>query len=380
MARETRVDPSIARQASDWWARLHDEGASPDDQSQFGAWVARSPERIEAYLEVARLVRGLKSSHIRWPDTPADELIRAAKAAPRDPAPMPEIGSWEERMDSIERDVADPRAGHRRRRGQYAWTLAASVLLVLASTLFWFEKPQEYATRVGEQRSILLGDGSRVTLNTATRIVVEFQKNRRMVRLLAGEALFDVAHDRARPFDVVAGTSVLRAVGTEFNVDIGPKDTTLTVLEGRVAVMPESEANAPINVEPRMRKLVADQPFPAPPGSLILAAAERVVITAAGPGLPQRVANLEATTSWTEHQLVFDHQPLAEVAAQFNHNNPEQIVIEGPDLGRKEITGVFQANDPDSFLSFLSQIQGVQIRARKDGSRIVTLASHGNGG
>ena len=389
MARKTRVDPSIATQASDWWARLHDEAASPEDQRRFGAWVTRSPERIEAYLDVARLVHALRFSRIPWPDTPADEMVRAVKAAPRDPVPLPEIGSAGERVNSMQGDVTDPPASRRRLLGQwergrrYAWALAASALLVLASTWFWLEKPQEYATRFGEQRSILLGDGSRVTLNTATRIQVQLQKHRRIVHLLEGEALFDVAHDPARPFDVVAGTSVLRAVGTEFNVDLGPQETTLTVLEGRVAVMREAEAKVPSNLEPGTRQLQSstghatqnrppDRPFPAPPGSLILAAAERVVITAAGPGSPQHVTNLAAATSWIERQLIFDHEPLAEVAEQFNRYNHDQIVIEGPVLGRKEITGVFQANDPYSFLTFLSEIQGVQIRAGKDGSHIVT--------
>src|SRR6185312_12686987 len=107
MARETRVDPSIAGDAADWWARLHDEGVSPEDQRHFAMWVARSPERIEAYLDVARLMRALKSGCIRLPDTPVDELIRAAKAASGDPLPMPAIGRQSERVHSMSDEVAD---------------------------------------------------------------------------------------------------------------------------------------------------------------------------------------------------------------------------------------------------------------------------------
>lgn len=384
MARTTRVDPSIAGQAADWWARLHDEGASPEDQRQFGLWVVRSPERIEAYLDVARLMRGLKSDRIRWPSTPADELIRMAKAAPGDPVPMPGISSPPERMDSLQDDVTEAPANRGRslkdqggdqNYRRYGWALAACALLAMASAWLWLQKPQEYATKFGEQRSILLSDGSRVTLNTASGVEVKFQKDRRIVHLLKGEALFDVAHDSSRPFDVIARTSVLRAVGTEFNIDLGAKDTTLTVVEGRVAVMREAEAKIPINSEPSIPETQlspSEQSFPAPPGSLILAAAERVVITAAGPGVPQHVSNLAATTSWTKHQLVFDHEPLAEVAEQFSRYNHGQIVIEGPDLARREITGVFQADDPNSFLTFLAEIPGVQIRAGKDGSHVVT--------
>jgi transmembrane sensor len=394
MARETRVDPSIAGDAADWWARLHDEGVSPEDQRHFAMWVARSPERIEAYLDVARLMRALKSGCIRLPDTPVDELIRAAKAASGDPLPMPAIGRQSERVHSMSDEVADIPSSPKRLLEQrtwnqayrrYGWALAASLLLAVAGAWVLHQKPQEYATTFGEQRSILLSDGSRVTLNTGSRIEVDYQKNRRVVRLLEGEALFDVAHDRIRPFDVVARSAVFRAVGTEFNVDMQPKATTITVVEGRVAVMGETEARIPINADPSIENLehmadsavakrLATRPFPAPPGSLILAADEKVVVTAAGPGIAQHVSNVMGTTSWIEHQLVFDHAPLSDVVEQFNRYNHDRIRVEGADLANKKKTGVFQLNDPGSFLKFLSGIRGVQVQTISRDSHLVTAS------
>jgi transmembrane sensor len=192
-----------------------------------------------------------------------------------------------------------------------------------------------------------------------------------------------VAHDPARPFDVLVRDSVVRAIGTEFNVELHPRDATVTVVEGRVAVMRKAASVVPI---PQPHSATASppgpgsaipgnpavQPFPAPPGSLILAAAERVVITASGPGAPQHITDLTAATSWVERRLVFEHEPLSEVAARFNRYNRDQIVIEGPELGRKEVTGVFRSDDPQSFLSFLSGLPGVRVQERSDGTRVVS--------
>ncbi|HEV2444090.1 MAG TPA: FecR domain-containing protein [Steroidobacteraceae bacterium] len=389
MIRERKLEPSIAEQAAEWWARLHDEAVTPADQREFGDWVARSPERIAAYLQTAQLMRALRTGRAAWPQTPTDELIREAKAAPCDPMTLPgvrsESSSWQSppkghRSSRMERPTA-----RLPRRLQVAWYACTAVVLLVIATGLWLglPRPQEYATGFGEQRSILLADGSRVTLNTASHMEISFHQNRRVVSLLAGEALFEVAHDPARPFDVVVRDSVVRAIGTEFNVELRPRDATVTVVEGRVAVMRKAAVVVPI---PHPHDATASlpgpgrstagnpevQPFPAPPGSLILAAAERVVITASGPEAPQHIEDLTAATSWVERRLVFEHEPLSEVAARFNRYNREQIVIEGADLGRKEVTGVFRSDDPRSFLSFVSGLPGVSVRERSDGTQVVS--------
>lgn len=389
MIRERKLEPSIAEQAAEWWARLHEEAVTPGDQREFGEWVARSPERIAAYLQTARLMRALRTGRAAWPQTPTDELISEAKAAPSDPMTLlgarPESSSWQSppkggRSSQMERPTA-----RLSRRLQVAWYVCTAVVLLVIATGLWLGLPrsQEYATGFGEQRSILLADGSRVTLNTASHMEVSFNQNRRVISLLAGEALFEVAHDPARPFDVLVRDSVVRAIGTEFNVELRPRDATVTVVEGRVAVMQKAAVVVPT---PHPRDATASlpgsgrstagnpevQPFPAPPGTLILAAAERVVITASGPEAPQHIADLTAATSWVERRLVFEHEPLSAVAARFNRYNREQIVIEGADLGRKEVTGVFRSDDPRSFLSFVSGLPGVSVRERSDGTQVVS--------
>lgn len=386
MARNTDSATSISEQAAHWWAVLHSENASSVDHSEFGEWVARSPERVEAYLQMARLSRALQSRDVRWPGTPADVLIREAKAAPPDVLPFSRGHSDSPvGLSPTGEDGDRGLAENSRRKAPLLAGLAAS--LVAAGVAVWLllSGAREYQTAFGEQRSVLLDDGSRVTLNTASKIDVDLRKDRRLIHLVRGEALFDVAHDVRRPFDVQAGNTVLRAVGTQFNVELRPDDTTVTVVEGRVAVVPQSKLTSSMLNSltlppplPKGRESASQSKnypspnFPAPTAPLILAAEERLIITRSGPGTPQHVTNMATATSWTQHQLVFENRPLSEVAAEFNRYNRSRIEIDSADLERQEVTGVFQSNDPGSFISFLSHIPGVEIRETSGGSHTVT--------
>jgi transmembrane sensor len=338
-------------------------------------------------------MRALKSPTVRWPGTPAEVLIREAKASPPDTLQLPTgstfpHGSSErargKKPGQSEVSFNEEAKQKFRLRRRSLWGAAALLLIVAGSAWLLLTGPQVYKTKFGEQRSVLLDDGSRVTLNTASKIEVALRKDRRFIRLRQGEALFEVAHDASRPFDVHAGTTVLRAVGTQFNVDMRRTQTTVTVLEGRVAVVPESGAAGVGSVEsPSVPSNVTDDrdstknsishQAPAPRGALILAAAERVVITSSGPSAPQHVTNLAEATSWTQRQLVFDNRPLSEVAEEFNRYNRSRIVIESDELRAQQVTGVFQSDDPASFLSFLSSIQDVEIHEAGDGTRIVSV-------
>lgn len=270
--------------------------------------------------------------------------------------------------------------------GWRVWTGAAAGFAAAAAAIFWLMLPaasQYYETRAGEQRSVLLADGSRVTLDSASTVEVELGARRRVVHLLHGEALFQVSHDPARPFDVHAEGTVVRAIGTEFNVDMRSTypAVTVTVLQGRVAVLRASQAGLPAPpaaaATPVADAAIAARPklmpIPAPAGALILDASEQVVVTRSGAGAPQRVPDMAAVTAWTRRQLVFEHRRLGDVVDELNGYGGPRIVIESPALRGREVTGVIQLDDPDAFLSFLSDAPGVVIRRASDGTRIVTL-------
>ena len=172
-------------------------------------------------------------------------------------------------------------------------------------------------------------------------------------------------HDPARPFVVRAGNALLSDVGTQFNVDMRSNGTTVTVVEGRVAVdsgRPGENAGAQ-----------AAHGRPGTLEALILGANDRVVITPAGLGAPQHGVNVAPTVAWMQRQLMFEHQPLSDVAEEFNRYNRDRIDIDSAELKRQEVTGVFEANDPASFVAFLSGIPGVEIREGANGTHIVTI-------
>jgi transmembrane sensor len=253
----------------------------------------------------------------------------------------------------------------RQQRRSFATTpvaLAAAATVLVGICVAWLmpDRPQHFQTKFGEQRSVLLDDGSRVTLNTASRIEVRWAKDHRRIRLVQGEALFDVAHDAARPFDVDAGNAVLRAVGTQFDVDRRPNRTTVTVVEGLVAVIPANEQSG------------AQLPT--------LAASDRLVITGVGSHALERGTDVSAATAWTQHRLIFEQRPLGEVAEEFNRYNRARIDVQDEQLRQERITGVFQPDDAASFLSFLSNIPGVRIREDGRGGHTVSLDTKSTSG
>ena len=355
MTSDMEATTSILEQASYWWELLHSDSVSNSDHREFGEWVARSPERVEAYLQTARLVKAIKSPRLIWPSTAAEVLIREAKASPDTVLPF----STTQVSASVGRSEA------RHVQGRLAWAAAAVLLMGVGLALFVLRTPQVFRTALGEQRSVLLADGSRVTLNTTSTIEVSLQKGRREVHLVRGEALFDVAHDAARPFVVRAGNALLKDVGTQFNVDVRSNGTTVTVVEGQVAVdsaSPRESAGAP-----------TAHGAPGALEALVLGANDRVVITPAGLGVLQHGVNVAPAVAWTQRQLMFEHRPLSEVAEEFNRYNKDRIDIDSAELKRQEVTGVFEAKDPASFVAFLSGIPGVEIREGANGAHIVTI-------
>jgi transmembrane sensor len=339
MTRENEELTSITEQAAHWWVVLHNVEASTAEKREFVEWVKRAPERAEACLRIARVHAAVSRSDVRWPRTSAEDLVRNALEAPDDS------------VVPLRSHVRHQREEERRRPAlRWAAGLSASVI-VAACVGWWFtlSRPDQFQTKVGEQRSVPLADGSRVTLNTASKIEVRLQADHRVVHLLQGEALFEVAHDAQRPFDVQAGNVSVRAVGTRFNIDRRATRTAVTVVEGRVALIASHTGNLPV-----------------------LSAGDRVVVDSAGPGALEHDVNLAEATAWTQHQLVFHHRPLGGVADEFNRYNVRRIEIRSPSLRQQEVTGTFSSNDVASFVAVLEGIPGVQVIADGAGGYVVT--------
>lgn len=184
-----------------------------------------------------------------------------------------------------------------------------------------------YSTRIGEQRLVVLQDGSRVRLNTDTKLRVRFGPNERRVILAKGEAFFEAAHDVGKPFVVEADGARVRAVGTKFDVRRNSGGVEVTLVEGRVQV---GRAQTP--------------------NEAILLPNQRLTVTPAGLSLPAAVDGLQAA-SWTTGRLVFHAVPLAAAVHEINRYTNRKIVLDIPaGLAGQPVSGSFDPGDPKAFV------------------------------
>jgi transmembrane sensor len=288
--------------AAEWAARLDRGPLSSAELTMLDEWAAADVRRFGA---LARALAILASFDQPEPVAVSDDL-KPARAARR------------------VREMA-------RRDFIYGGAVAAAVGgLSLAGALAYDGRGQ-YRTAKGELRSVPLADGSMIWMNTDSAVKVHYDRGSRNVVLAKGEALFDVAKDRDRPFIVHAGDTRVRAVGTSFSVShMGDSKVQVLVTEGQVDVAPPGAAARP--------------PVRLIPGYLAVSAAPgRVDITHVG------VAQVARALSWRRGLLDFDGVTLAQAAATFAKYSDDAIVVQDPEVARMTVTGLFSSTDPDGF-------------------------------
>lgn len=207
-----------------------------------------------------------------------------------------------------------------------------------------------YRTAVGERSTTTLPDGSVVTLNTDTVLRVAFTDKVRGVRLVRGQALFDVAHGKRTPFEVYAGDRVVTAVGTVFDVRLQGDAVKVALVEGRVRVRRAGPA-APTS--PRVE--------------VAMSAGE---LLEARPATPMRVQNIDVAReiSWRSGMLVFDETPLSEAVAELNRYSRHGLVIEDPAIGGFRVSGGFKTGEMDRFAKTVEEILPVNGTTDADGT------------
>jgi transmembrane sensor len=184
-----------------------------------------------------------------------------------------------------------------------------------------------YSTRVGEQRLVVLRDGSRVRLNTDSKLQVRFGLQERRVILAKGEAFFEAAHDPTKPFIVEADGARVRAIGTKFDVRRQAGGVQVTLVEGRVQVGRSKTPNE-ATLLPNQQLTVTPQR-----------------VTAATP-----IDGLQAA-SWTTGRLVFRDVPLSAAIEEVNRYTNRKIVLEAPaEMAGRPISGSFDPGDSKAFV------------------------------
>jgi len=314
-----RQDPmpseEVRAEAAAWIAQLHDERRSPDLEARVHAWLGESEEHRRAFNRM----------------TEAWERSGSIRLRPRG-------------------DVA-AEAGRRRRFTPRRAALAA-LLVLISAVLVYYRRDNAVVTGIGQQQVRLLRDGTRVVLNTDTRIEVNYDEHARRVRLIRGEAWFDVAKRPTWPFLVSVDGEEIRALGTSFIVRHDDAQyVSVTLVEGRISVAPIAHND---EAQPRFPQILN-------PGQRLIIAQNHA----------QAVDRPELTriTAWERGRVEFEDTPLAEAADEMNRYSTTHITVADADIGRLRVGGVFRAGDSDEFVRIVSA--AFTLQAERHGNEVL---------
>lgn len=235
----------------------------------------------------------------------------------------------------------------RRREIQIGGLAALAACLVAA---VWFQSQaglHVYTTGAGERRVVALQDGSRLELNTRSRLEVRISARQRQVRLVEGEALFTVATlpDR-QPFTVDAGAASIRVTGTQFNVRKMTDQTRVDLLEGHVEVRGRGDA-------PATR----------------LTAGQAVRVNASGDMSVGEAADFASVRDWRAGRVTLTRARLDAAVADINRYAAKPVALAQPALGDLTVDGVFEARDTRAFARAVATLHGLTLR--EDDQRMV---------
>ncbi len=356
-----KVNKQIVQEAAEWAEELDHSPLSDTDKQALADWLLRSPEHVHELMLAMTIYTAWEEADIAQ----GASLEKLLEASNPEIIPLMRQGMGDGSMHLAK---PEPRKPVLSWRGVVGIAAAFVVAALGAHILGWSpsnmpfgwdsEKALIYQTDIGEQRSLVLDDGSVVHLNTRSEVAVNFTAKGRDIVLRQGEALFSVAPDAKRPFKVRVGGAVAQALGTVFNIYKQSGKTTVSVLEGKVAVSPEEKWGQ------------KEQ-------DIVLSVGQLAEVRQKGePERPYIVAthaeNMAAITSWRLRKLMFDRTPLSEIVTEYNRYNKTQIVIADEQLARIPFTGTFIADDPASLLGTLQLSGDVQVEKKQDGSIVVS--------
>ncbi|MEM8986161.1 MAG: FecR domain-containing protein [Pseudomonadota bacterium] len=317
------ITPS-GRDAADWYARVQSGAMTDAETALLDDWL-EDPEHAAAFAAFHEL------------DAQVQDVAQAVGG---------EAG-------------ARQGGGASRRR-----VIGAGVLSAVAAGLIAFiaapalldvdPKVERWSTSGSEVETVALPDGSQITLNTNTAVEVAYANTERNVRLLQGEAYFDVAADAARPFSVYTDSSEFRVVGTRFTVssdDVREGDV-LQVAEGGVAVLTDNA-------------IVGD------------------VVTSGGrafvkPGAPVRYETVapDAIADWRDGVITFSDTTLSDVRGSIQRYLPTDIIFADEAVAETRVTAVFNISEGETFLEGVAIAAGIDLRYDinvKNGRRIAVF-------
>lgn len=302
---------------------------------------ANDARREQAALWRTRLEEepqlALTSEYLDWSSDPANRRLTDNADEAWDL--MGELAATPEMISLRHAALADARrsAGRRwaPRLPRMAAAIAAGVVLAAGAGGAWLLSPTTYRTDIGERRVVTLQDGSRISLDAASEVKVRYSHGVRKLKLVRGQARFDVVRDLGRPFMVDAGDRTVSATRGAFNIDRAAQRVCVTLLDGAALV----------RLEPGFFQHQAPgKPTLLKPGQQLTADPARQMLAS---------ADAREVTAWERGELVFTNEPLADAVARVNRYSVRKIEVD-PSAASLRVSGAFNAGDTASFLDAMS--------------------------
>jgi transmembrane sensor len=332
-----RLVPESPVAAAARWFALRRRRLDSIEERQFADWLEADPANRRAYDDVNR----------SW---------EVAAVAAEDPV-----------IAAMRSEALTARASEQRDYSRLWGALATAALVLIAFTGVSLTHPDfmrsadEIAsshdhlvlrTGVGERATASLEDGSTVVLNTNSVLEINYSRLRRDVRLIAGQVLFKVAHDTARPFVVAAANRAVVAVGTEFEVRLEGEKVRVALLQGRV----------------RVESIAAHRGSAAGERVAVMAPGEQLIASSAGVVVNR--TNVQELVSWQSGRVRFDNTSLTDAVAEMNRYSPTKILIDDPAAADVRITGAFRTGQSYLFAQTVSEAFPLKVEQSGDTIRL----------
>lgn len=309
---------AIDNQALRWFALQSERALNDEERAELDAWLAEDTRHQGAFVRAAVIHNALRQATSQQGRSPGEDRY-ALRSEASGPAMQP----------------------GRRQLLRYGAVAACMAGVGLAGVLALQSGTSTLTTETGEFRRVALADSSVASINSGTELQVKVTQHERQVTLHRGEAWFDVAKDKAKPFVVEAGEVRARAVGTAFGVRRFQGGAEILVTEGLVEVWSDADTN--------MRKLVG--------------AGERAVIKENTTGIfvARQPGEIDRKLAWREGKLIFTRQTLSDAVADFNRYSERKIVIIDSSIKDKRIVGQYQTDAPEQFARDIGAYLNVPI-------------------
>jgi transmembrane sensor len=304
----TRGDDARRASAADWLVRLRAPDLDESEAMAFDAWLCAHPANAAAYDTALPVMLELEAA--------APGILQEIQAAP---ARRPDRRGW-----LVAGGVAA------------AATVALAVMPIGALAP---AAPQTFGAAKGEHRTVRLADGSSIELNAGSQLSVTLGRHERHVVMPQGEAVFDVAADKARPFTIAAGDRTVRVVGTRFDVRHRGDQLSVTVERGVVEVRPSDG--------------VSGHTYRLHPG-------QRLDTTQGAPAVQLSVADPAQVESWRTGRLIYRDQPLGDVVADLNQQFQQPIALEDPAMAQTRVSGVLVLDNEAAVIRRLALLAPVK--------------------